>query len=167
MTSSLGQPLTIRQSRRKIALACLGAAGFVALGIWFISAPEQASSSRASPQEVLVVGWLCILFFSACLISGLAVLARPATISFDRSGMTVTTIWKSYKRPWSALSNFQIWSIRSTKFIVFDDTEPASGRWWAGVNSAIRGTNSSLPAMLDGQPEKILEELQAAKAAWG
>ena len=167
MTTSPGPLRSIRQSRRKIALVCIACALFVAAGAWFIAHPEQAASSRYSRQEVLLTGWSATPLFAMALIAWLIVLARPATISLDPSGITITTIWKSYRRPWLALSNFQARSFGTTKLIVFDDTDPASGRWWARVNSALRGTNSSLPAMLDRQPEEILEALRAAKANWG
>jgi hypothetical protein len=65
------------------------------------------------------------------------------------------------------LSNFRIWTVGWTKLIIFDDSEPAFGPRWAGLYSAARGANSSLPAALDGQPEAILEELRSAKASWG
>jgi hypothetical protein len=167
MTTSLQAPRIIRQSRRKIGLACLAGGAAVALGTWFILRPEQAASSRYPRQVVLFLGWLITPLFTALLINSLVVLMRPSSITIDPAGVTITAYWKSYRRRWTSLSNFRIWTVGGTKLIVFDDSEPALGRWWAGLHSAARGANSSLPAGLDGQPEAILEELRRAKASWG
>src|SRR5580698_5563423 len=138
MTTGLQVPRIIRQSRRKIGLACIAGAAAVALGTWFILRPEQAASSRYPRQAVLFLGWLISPLFTAALINSLVVLIRPGSITIDPAGVTITTYWKSYRRRWTALSNFRIWTVGWTKLIIFDDSEPAFGPRWAGLYSAAR-----------------------------
>jgi len=159
-------PIVIRQSRAKIALACVGAAVFFVLGVSFVTRPEWWVTHGSARVEIELIGWPAVVFSAFCIVFGVLYIARPTVVTLSKSGMTVLSIWKSYARPWSSLSNFHIWQLRGVKRIVFDDREPAFGSRWSHLHTTLRGANSSLPPFLGGDLEQTLKIIQTAKSNW-
>ncbi|WP_323847501.1 STM3941 family protein [Allosaccharopolyspora coralli] len=91
-----GQPgqddyrFVVSQSRGKLALLVLGAAAFVAVGVWMCSTAlnAQPGSSSRPPELVLAFGALSILFFGACLLWGVTRLVAPKpAVVLDSTGL--------------------------------------------------------------------------------
>ena len=158
--------VTIRQDRRKLALAALGALGFVVLGAAFIAHPDLWATARDPRDTIEIVGWASTGFFALALAAIVLALMRPTTVRLAPDGLIIVTALRSYARPWTAVSGFRIGQVRRTRFVVFDDADPPI-RWLAGVNRRLIGATSSLPTSLSLTPEQLLTAVQAAKARWG
>jgi hypothetical protein len=168
MASSEGAEggLIVRQSRGKVALACLGSLAFVVLGVYFIGHAQQVATIRYPPAFVEVTGWLVTVLFGLTLVLWFAALIKPATVSLGPEGLRITSALQTYVRPWSALSNFRIWRYRVSKSVRFDDAIKSSS-WLVKLGAGPGGGGRSLPNLLDDKPEQLLSALSAAKRRWG
>ncbi len=89
-----GQPgqhdyrFVVYPSRSKLALFLLGAAAFVAVGVWMFSVAWTGESDEYPPSLLFVFGTLAILFFGAGLMWGLVRLVAPKpAVLLDNEGL--------------------------------------------------------------------------------
>jgi hypothetical protein len=154
-----------RQDRRKLAGLALVGAAFVALGLSFIAHPDAWATARHPRGQVEATGWVAAPFSGLMLAAIAVALARPTTVRLGPEGVTIRTAWRTYSRPWDAVSDFKIWKYRRNRLVVFNDADPPNGRL-AAINRRISGATSSLPAALNIDPEQLLTAVQSAKGRW-
>jgi hypothetical protein len=159
----------IVQNNPKRAWACLGCLAFAALGLALIRYPEQFRYPLPPPLPqhsnlfVQITGYAAVVFFGLCLVLSLPTLVKPTTVQLSPDGLTVKTVWRSYTRSWSALDNFEIWRHKKTWLIIFDNNTNI----WSRKPTSTSTRRSSLPGMLNADPDDLLEELWQAKQKWG
>jgi hypothetical protein len=90
------------QDRRKIAGTGVIGIAFVAMGISFAAQPEFWEGRRSA-------GWTLTPIFSIALIGVAVSLARPSMVELGLEGLTISTPWRRYSRPWGAVGDFRVW----------------------------------------------------------
>ena len=158
--------LVFRQDRRKLFGAAIIAVVFVVMGCSFISNPGFWTTTRhPSSSYIEVVGWITAPFFSLALAAVAMSLVRPVTLTLGPEGVTVSTVWKTYSRPWHAIGNFRIWSNAGNRMVVFDDVAPPNPRL-AEVSRRISGATGALPTCLNVSPDDLLAQVKTAQEQW-
>lgn len=157
--------VVFRQSRRTLLCRGLIAIAFAAMGVSFITHPGSWTASRLPPDLVEMRGWATACFFSLALIPVAASLARPTTVALGADEVTISTAWRTYTRPWSAVGDFRIWRYRRSRIVIFNDAAPSNGLL-AEINRRTTGATSAMPTALNVGPEDLLAALQAAKDRW-
>jgi hypothetical protein len=158
-------PVVFRQDRRKLlGLALIGIV-FVAMGVSFIEHPEFWKSTRHSAGSVEIAGWVATLFFSLCLIAIIVSLVRPATVKLAPEGITISSAWRTYSRPWNAVGDFKLCKYKRNRTVVFNDANPPNRRL-AEINRGLSGATSGLPTALNVAPEQLLAAVEMARARW-
>ncbi|MFT6474898.1 MAG: hypothetical protein ACJA1G_001084 [Qipengyuania sp.] len=142
--SALMQEFVAYNSRWRLAAIFLIAAGFVALGIWFVGGFGEAPSSTRRPAAYgIAIGWLCILFFGLC---GLAIVKKffddHPQLQIGPSGIRWCP-WSDDIIPWSEITDVTSWSYKGQNTIVLHLNEPSCfpGR---GLTAKLRGANRML-----------------------
>jgi hypothetical protein len=158
--------LTFRQQRGKLVLAAFAGLAFVVMGISFVLHPEQWQTHARSAGFIRVIGWITLVFFSMTLVGAAISLIRPTTVRLTPDALVIRTMWRTYSRPWTALSNFRIWKTKGTRLVVFDD-ENSSVDWLAGINRKFSGATNAMPGFMNTNPEHLLEAVTQAKERWG
>jgi len=114
-------------SKRKMALAFIGAAIFVALGIQFVINPEQYISHVCRNIEFIkIAGFASLSFFGICLIYIFFKIfdTRPGLIISD-IGITDNSHYGSVGLiAWSKIEGIRIQQVMSTKFLLIDVSNP-------------------------------------------
>src|ERR1700750_390373 len=105
-------PLTLVQQRGKIALSGLGAAAFVALGVWLLTAKS------ANPRAVFA-GALSIIFFGWASARSLVALVRPTRLTVEPAGLTLETPFRAQRWAWADLDAIDLLRVRRTEVITF------------------------------------------------
>jgi len=110
--------LVAQVSKGKTLLLLLIAAGFVAIGIWFVISPEEAASRRISdPAMVWGFGWFVILFFGAAGLAIFSQLFRTGPVmEIDERGM-LWRRWSDQIIPWSAIARTEQRAVYNQKFL--------------------------------------------------
>ncbi|MBB3034015.1 STM3941 family protein [Alteriqipengyuania lutimaris] len=138
------QEFVAHNSRWRLAAIFLIAAGFVALGIWFVGGFGEAPSSTRRPTTYgIAIGWLCIFFF------GLCALAIAKKFFDDRPQLQIGPSgiqwcpWSDDIIPWSEISDVTSWSYNGQNTIVLHLNEPTCfpGR---GLAAKLRGASRML-----------------------
>jgi hypothetical protein len=138
---------------------------FVAMGVSFVTHPGFWRSSTHSVASVEIAGWAATLFFSLCLSAIVVSLVRPVTVKLGPAGITIRSIWRTYTRPWDAVTDFRVWGYRRNQTIVFNEANPPFGKL-AEINRGLTGATSGLPAGLNIAPEELLAAIKTARARW-
>ena len=153
--------MTIGYDWKKTALLALGAAVFVALGLWTALDPSQAEKTwRGLP--VPVMGWVSVVFFGLALgVVVLRVSGKPA-LTLDTSGFTVAAL-RPWRMAWGEVDRFQIRQVgRSTRMVCVvrkaAGGEPLTLARLRG-ESASPG-DKSLPTGLTLSPEALLNLME-------
>ncbi len=154
------------QDRRKLIGVGLICIAFVAAGISFITHPEFWKTVRNSRDYIEVIGWIIAPFFSMALIGVAVSLARPTTVRLGPEGVTISTAWRTYSRPWDAVGDFKVWKYQRNRTVVFNDASPPNGRL-AEINRRLSGATSAMPTALNVDAEQLLMAVEAAKGRWG
>lgn len=111
--------LSTTTSLRKLLLLLLASLVFVACGVWMVRDPG------ADEVEVILGGWLCIIFFGLCAIAFLAQLVLPKPrLTIDSCGITWTQ--RSDRTiPWSNIEDVDMLTVgRSQRYLVLWLSEP-------------------------------------------
>ncbi|HKM61409.1 MAG TPA: PH domain-containing protein [Acidisphaera sp.] len=150
MMQEQAAPLTFTTPAWKCLLfACLSA-GFVMVG-WFLVAAADTTTFHG--LKGYVAGWAAIIFFGPCgIVLALQIFPRfRQRLTVEEDGFEVRT-WRGVRRyRWADVAgSFQIYKVRRTKLVVFDNAQ--AGR---NLNTAFSGFNSSLPAQLGIPPEQL------------
>jgi hypothetical protein len=138
-------PVTLYSSRKKWLLIFGISAAFVVVGYWMIQDDEW-------------MGWPGLIFFGlGALVAAAMLLPGAGALSLDREGFEATTLFRRHRTRWRNASSFDVWEMKPPqvwspkslqkllpKNVVFDDSEPKSGRM-AAANIAICGHTSGLP----------------------
>jgi len=158
----LSDRLVLRQSRFKSAGAVLGAAVFVALGLWMIS--NRHSFERGSPEATLFWGGLSVVFFGAAGLAGLYSLFRPTQLILTREGFQVHGLRLKPLVPWNEVERFSVSKVKSTKFVSFTLKAPTKSpaQRAAALVSASGRADGNIPAYL----EKGAEEVRVLLEEW-
>jgi len=158
--------VVFHQDRRKLAVLGLIGVAFVAMGISFITHPEFWRRGGYARDYIEVMGWITAPLFSLLLAVEIVSLARPTKVNLGPDGVTITTAWRTYSRPWDAVGDFKIRKYGRNRMVIFNDVTPANRRL-AEINRRISGATSAMPPALNVDPEQLLTALEAAKARWG
>ena len=158
--------MIFRQNRWKLLGAGLIGIILVGIGASFIVNPHFFQTPRQSAASVALVGWLITPFFSLCVVGVGVSLARPITVKIGQAGIVIRYHWRTYTRPWSALSGFKLWKYKMNRTVVFNDTTLSNGRL-AEVNRKLTGATSAMPTALDVAPEQLLALIEEARERWG
>jgi hypothetical protein len=159
------QSLVFRQDRRKLLGVAVIGVVFVGMGVSFVAHPDFWRSSRHSAASIEVMGWVTTPFFSLCLAAIVVSLVRPATVKLGPEGITVSSAWRTYSRPWDAVTDFRLRRYKTNRTVVFNDASPPN-RGLAGINRGLSGATSGLPTALNVAPEELLEAIEAGRARW-
>lgn len=131
-------------SRTRLVLLGLGAAAFVALGLWmtgiFVAPPD---SDRYSASSIYAIGWICVVLFSLCGAEAIRRLFDPSEqLRIGRSGIR-STPWSDQTIPWSEITDVTTWSFRRQQMIILHLRDPARfpGR---GIGAMLAGANRGL-----------------------
>ncbi|MCR6479769.1 hypothetical protein NU688_26675 [Variovorax sp. ZS18.2.2] len=107
-------PVVIYPSRLRVSLLLLGAALFVAGGIWLLMHPIGG-------DEVMgwLIGWASIVFFGAVAVFALSrLVSRKPAITIDRTGITDNASGLSAGFiPWSDVVDAQVIKFQQQKFL--------------------------------------------------
>ena len=131
-------------SRWRLALMALGAAAFVAIGLWmagmFGAAPR---TDRYSADATNAIGWICVAFFALC---GVAIVRRlfdtRAQVRIGPHGILWVRL-SDRTIPWSDITDITEWSHRGQRMIILHLRDPA--RWPPrGVSALLAGANRAL-----------------------
>jgi hypothetical protein len=142
-------------ARWKSALPLLISLAFVALGL---------SLSHGPAAKHVIVGWLTVLFFGFCFLTGVLQLMRPTRLRMTPQGFTIEMFpWRPRTVSWGDVDEFFLWTRRGAKLVAFSYVP---GRAPDGLitraNRAV-GAEGALPAGLRVRPERLLELMQAWK----
>src|ERR1700742_4594208 len=96
------------QDRRKLLAVGLGCVAFVVLGISCITHPDFWQTARHSRWDVELAGWIGASFCILALIAVSVSLMRPAKVTLEPAGITVSTASETYFRPWNTIDGFKI-----------------------------------------------------------
>ena len=107
-------PVVIYSSRLRVSLILLGAALFVAGGIWLVMHP-----SRGDTGMEWLMGWACIVFFGAVGLFALSRLfSRKPALTIDHAGITDNASGLSAGFiPWSDVVDAQVIKFQQQKFL--------------------------------------------------
>jgi hypothetical protein len=117
-----------RQDRRKLLRIGLIGIVFIAMGASFIVDPQFWQTRKFSAYWIDILGWLITPLFSLGLVAVAVSLVRPTTVKLGQDGIVVRTPWRTYSRPWDALSGFRLWEYRRNCSVVFNDATPPNIR---------------------------------------
>jgi hypothetical protein len=160
--NSRDEYVVFHQDRRKLVGMGLIGVVFVVLGIAFIAHPEVWKTTRHSADSVESAGWLVTTFFSMCSIAVAVSLVRPTKIKLGLKGIVVTTPWRTYSRPWDAVSDFKIWEYRRNRTVVFNDATPPNPGL-AEINRRLTGATSAMPPALNVGPDQLLAVIEEVR----
>jgi hypothetical protein len=127
-----------RNSPSRLALMVLGAAAFVALGLWLagLFGPPPKPG-----REWL--GWLASVFFGfAGIVGARRLFDRSDQLVIDRNGI-FWRHWSETTIPWSAIESFSRHSIRRQQFLSLHLKSPAmfprsgAGGWVGNLNRGL------------------------------
>lgn len=158
----------LRRVRWKTALTVLGAAAFVAIGVFMVRGAMD-ESARRSPEMIHLMGWICIVFFGGTGLLGLWGLYRPAELRLTPEGFQVKGLRLGRVVQWREIQQFYITQVRSTKIVRYrlhsapNDFQRAMGREPNGM-----WTDGSIPTHLELHPDKVaalLEDWRVRHAA--
>jgi hypothetical protein len=103
-----------RWSRWRVALIAAGSAGFVLNGLWMTGFFGPTQPDRGDPAYYLVVGWVSIVFFGACLLFAVKKLVTGGVACrIDAQGILEPRISPD-PIPWQMISHARVVSIRSS-----------------------------------------------------
>ncbi len=131
-------------SRTRVVLLGLGAAAFVALGLWMtgiFGAPPD--SHRYSASTIFALGWICVVFFGLCGAAAIKKLIDAGEqLRIGRSGIR-STPWSDQTIPWSEITDVTTWSHRRQNMIILHLRDPSRfpGR---GIGAMLAGANRRL-----------------------
>ncbi|HEX4712335.1 PH domain-containing protein [Phenylobacterium sp.] len=152
-------PLTLVQQRGKAALAGLVALGFVAVGVWLLTAKME------NPRAALA-GALSIAFFGWVSARTLVALVRPNRLTVEQAGLTLETPFRTQRWSWADLAAIDLLKVRRTEVITFRSR--TASRLSGGVYAALGlSGNSGLPGGWPIGTRELFALLSQAKARWG
>lgn len=113
--------IAIPPSKLKTVLLLLGAFGFVALGLWFITNPEMLSDNyRPRPKwEIVGIGYASVIFFGACFVAGVYFLiSNKPRVVIDDKGIAIAKPFGSTDLvKWSEIKDFKTGAYNNVAFI--------------------------------------------------
>jgi hypothetical protein len=102
-------------SRWRLGLLFLAAAGFVALGLWLIGAFSLAHPQGLKPWAI---GWLSIVFFGFCGVLTLRRMGdRRPVVQIDERGVFWRQWSPDHAIPWTAIDRIGLVNIRRQKML--------------------------------------------------
>jgi hypothetical protein len=116
-------------SRWRMALLLAGCLGFIVAGLWMAGVlgegPDPNGGSRRIPPELVpYVGWLCVIFFGACLpIIAKRLFEQDAQVEIGRVGIRVRQ-WSEAVIPWDEISGVSVWSYQRQRHIMLNLHRP-------------------------------------------
>ncbi|MFM5949393.1 MAG: STM3941 family protein [Novosphingobium sp.] len=153
-------------SRARLALLLLGAAIFVAAGLWMVGLfGTPPSSHRYSPAAVTTAGWLCIAFFGlAAVIIAKRLVEGGEALRIGRVGISFTA-WSDQTIPWSEITEISEWSMRGQRSIILHlrdpDRFPGSGALGLTAKANRAMTGGDIPISLNGTDRSFDEAVAA------
>lgn len=107
-------PVVIYPSRLRVSLLLLGAALFVAGGIWLLMHPIRGDELMGG-----LIGWASIVFFGAVAVFALSrLVAKKPALTIDHTGITDNASGLSAGFiPWSDIVDAQIVNFQQQKFL--------------------------------------------------
>lgn len=145
--------LEIGYSRGKLALYALGAASFVAVGVWMIG--QETPSSRHSLEATQFWGYVTVVFFAFMFLIavGRLLTARGAVISLTPRGFRDQRV-SSDIVPWKAIADIQTWKSYGQPIMVLalhpGEEEKLRltriARWTRGANARLGADGLSIAA---------------------
>lgn len=119
--------IEIPLSKKKIILLLIGAAVFVALGIWFVMEPDKFSRGPLrNPTVVTIVGIAAIIFFGFCALYAVRKLPdnKPGLI-IDEFGLTDNSSAVSAGHIlWTDINDLSVMTIQKQQFILLHVKNP-------------------------------------------
>jgi hypothetical protein len=110
-------------SRWRVAMLLVACLGFVVAGLWMAGVlgegPDPSSGSRRIPPELVpYVGWLCAIFFGACLpIIAKRFFEKDAQVEIGRAGIRVRQ-WSDAVIAWDEVRGVSLWSYQRQRHII-------------------------------------------------
>jgi hypothetical protein len=103
-------PILIGAPKKKMLFAVVAGSIFVLIGFWLIGDPDEHTRKFLTVAEW---GWLCIIFFGACTIIGLASLvSRRPSLALLQDGLSYEPLFgKNFSVRWADIANVDIWSV--------------------------------------------------------
>lgn len=155
-------------SRWRIALLFLLSLGFVIVSLGMVGtfgAPWV--SSRRSLVVGMAIGWICLIFFGACMIAiGRMFFETGALLRVGPQGIW----WKRWSDeiiPWSEITDVTMWQHRGQKFLILHLRDPAQfpaggSMGWAGkANRTLTGGDIGIT--MSGTDRSVSEALAAVE----
>ncbi len=115
--------IEIQLSKFKLTLLLLGAILFVIGGIFFITNPSRFANTDFNHQpkfEILLLGYVCIIFFGACgIIAIIKLFSNKPGLIIDDRGITINpdSFSKLFIR-WEEIKSFGIEDVSRAKMIM-------------------------------------------------
>jgi hypothetical protein len=168
-TSEEGR-IAIASSKLKLTLMTLGAALFVAGGLWLFAVAD--AQSRYPPIYVKAVSVLAVGFFGLCMLYGvLKLFDRAPGLVLDREGIIDNSSGLAAGRvAWREIREVRVVSVKGQRFLALLVTDPqkylgkgnALIRWFVEMNYRMHGTPilvsaHSLKVTLDDLEKRIEE----------
>lgn len=119
--------IEIPLSKKKLFLILIGAIVFVALGLWFVMAPETFSKGPLrSVTVVYIVGVAAIVFFGMAALFVLRKLPdRKPGLVIDESGITDnSSAIAAGHIPWTDIQSLSVFTVQKQSFILFNVHNP-------------------------------------------
>lgn len=166
----------------KILLGILICLGFVAAGLWMtgifnapaappppandlIIFPLPERASRYPDGFIVVVGWICVLFFGALVMKAATRLTGPNEIlRINRTGIQVPAFCDRII-VWADIAEITTWSHQGQKALVLrlhnPEEYPRTGfqRFWDGLNKSIAGGDIGIS--MTGTDRTLKQALEA------
>ena len=133
----MSEPLIARVSRLRNGLLVLGAAGFVAAGIFLLGVDD--------PRRPMMHfwSWVAIVFFGAAALVGIRQFFRTEpVVEIDARGL-LWRRWSDERIPWSAFDRAEIGEIRRQRFLSLWLRDPERYRS-TSLTGRLAGANKAL-----------------------
>jgi hypothetical protein len=142
-------PIRLYPSRRKWLLILAIGAGFLIIGLLMLRDPAAFADRRYSATEILVVSWLCVLFFGlGVILAAINLIPGASSLTLDSSGFVVRNLYRTTSQRWADVDNFAAVEVPAgprTKRLVGYDSAQRAGNPVGRLNVAVSGRNSGLP----------------------
>lgn len=152
-----GDETIIALSKKKLMLILLGAAGFVAAGVWMFSLDDASILSRRRFNDPLYVhglGLLSIVFFGSCGLFALKKLfdQKPALVLNNSGFVDNSSSASAGFIPWSEVVGAEIFEIQQQKMLVIKVRNPEE---YIARGSSLKRTLNKANYKMVGSPISI------------
>jgi hypothetical protein len=116
--------ITIPLSKRKILLLALGAAAFVAVGVWLYLIADHLP--HRSPLFVKLMAGVCVIFFGLCGVYGARKLfdAAPGLVIDAQGILDNSSAVSAGLIPWSEVTGIKVTTLNAQRFLTIEVRDP-------------------------------------------